>query len=143
MTLTPELLDALRPSSAGWYAGKDVWSSIYGPAMKLAESARRFDLSPAWPVWVGTAPAVELFAGADPAVLRDHGANLADSVRTRLGMEPVGRPVLSLPDPDGALKVRLTDAGCAVAGRAGAVRISFHLWNDAADADLVCAVLTR
>lgn len=138
MTLAADLVDVLRPASAGWYAGEDVWGSIYGPEMRLAQSARRFDLSPGWPVWVGTAPAVELFAATEPAMLRDHGAAMADMVRVHLGLEPVGRPVLSLPDPDGHVKARLTEAGCSVAGRAGAVRISFHVWNDEKDVARVC-----
>lgn len=141
LTLSPDLVEGIRPVHAGWYAGEDVWDSIYGPGMRLADSARRFDLSPGWPVWVGTAPAVELFAGADPAVLRNHGAGLADQVREHLGLEPAGRPVLSLPDADGALKARLGEAGCSVAGRAGAVRISFHVWNDEADVGRVCDAL--
>ena len=41
--------------------------------------------------------------------------------------------MLSLPDADGELARRLGEAGCTVAGRAGLVRIAFHLWNDEAD----------
>ncbi|HSX67117.1 aminotransferase class V-fold PLP-dependent enzyme [Nocardioides sp.] len=137
MTLAPDLIDEIRPLSAGWYAGEEIWSSIYGPSMQLATSARRFDISPGWPAWVGTAPAIELFADADPALLRSHGASLADLVRAELGLAPRGLPVLSLEDPDGSLQSRLQDSGCAVAARAGAVRVSFHIWNDGADAHRV------
>ena len=55
----------LRPAGAGWYAGQDVWASVYGPAMRLADDARRFDVSPAWLSWVGAAPVLEAFAAAD------------------------------------------------------------------------------
>ncbi len=79
LTVAPHLADRIRPVCAGWYAGESIWASVYGPAMALAGDARRFDTSPAWPVWVGTAPAVELFAGwlDDPATARvvaTHGA---------------------------------------------------------------------
>ena len=64
LTVRPDLLDRLRPTSAGWYAGEEIWSSVYGPAMALARDARRFDVSPAWLCWVGAVPALELFAAA-------------------------------------------------------------------------------
>ncbi|MDO9396535.1 MAG: aminotransferase class V-fold PLP-dependent enzyme, partial [Herbiconiux sp.] len=64
-TVKPAFAELLVPSAAGWYAGDDVWGSCYGPGMRLAATARRFDVSPAWQAWLGTAPAVELFAAAD------------------------------------------------------------------------------
>ena len=60
MAIRPERLEAVRPSAAGWYAGEDVWSSIYGGPLRLAASARRLDVSPAWLCWVGTVPSLEL-----------------------------------------------------------------------------------
>lgn len=62
LTVRPELLDRLRPTSAGWYAGEEIWSSVYGPHMALATDARRLDVSPAWLCWVGAVPALELVA---------------------------------------------------------------------------------
>ncbi|MCV2394098.1 aminotransferase class V-fold PLP-dependent enzyme [Actinotalea sp. M2MS4P-6] len=148
LTVAPAVADRLRPMCAGWYAGESVWASVYGPGMSLASDARRFDTSPAWPVWVGTAPAVELFASwlADretAAVVATHGARLADRVRTALDLEPVGRPVVALPDPDGSRRAALESSGCRVAGRAGRVRLAFHLWNDDADAERAVRALTR
>lgn len=141
LTVAPELVASVRPHNAGWYAGDDVWGSIYGPDMRLAKDARRFDVSPGWPAWVGTAPALDLFASADPDLLLRHGAGLADRAREALGLESAGRPVLALPDPHGTLKEALQAAGCAVAGRGGGVRISFHVWNDEDDVDRVVEAL--
>ena len=135
LTVSPEALGRLRPLYAGWHAGESVWDSVYGPDMRLAASARRFDVSPAWLPWVGTATALEVFAGLDVSAVRDYDAALADRLRAALGMEPDGRAVVSLPDPDGELRRALEAAGCRVAGRAGLVRLSFHLWNDEDDAD--------
>lgn len=53
--LSPALRDRLRPLHAGWYAGEDARDSYYGPPLRLASSARRFDLSPAWFSYVGAA----------------------------------------------------------------------------------------
>ncbi|HMO10621.1 MAG TPA: aminotransferase class V-fold PLP-dependent enzyme, partial [Actinotalea sp.] len=148
LTVAPAVADRLRPMCAGWYAGESVWASVYGPDMALASDARRFDTSPAWPVWVGTAPAVELFAGWSQdvratAVVRGHGAGLADLARAGLGLPAEGRPVLALPDPAGGRREALERAGCRVSGRAGLLRVAFHLWNDENDVDRVVSVLGR
>lgn len=140
-TLTGEAASSIRPVAAGWYAGENVWDSCYGPAMRLADDARRFDVSPAWLPWVGTVPALRLFADADMQQVRSHGAGLADALLRGLGAEPAGRPVVSLPDPDGARLRRLQGAGAAVAARAGRVRIAFHLWNDEDDVELALGAL--
>jgi kynureninase len=104
--------------------------------MRLAPDARRYDVSPAWLSWVGTVPALRLFAGLDMAEVRDHDASLADHLRDGLGEAPAGRAVVSLPDPDGRMMARLHDAGVIAAARAGHVRIAFHIWNDLDDMQL-------
>ena len=147
LTVREEVGARLRPVYAGWYAGHAPWRSVYGPGMDLAADARRFDVSPAWPVWTGTAPAIELFAdllrGAPDlaAMVSGLGGRLADQVRAGLDLEPTGLPVLALPDPDGALLPALEAAGCTVAARRGGVRLSFHLWNDEEDAARVLRAL--
>ncbi len=144
-TATPQAAARLRPLHAGWYAGADVWGSTYGPAMRLADDARRFDVSPAWLPWVGTVPALELFSGLltgdDPGAVARHGAGLGDALLAALGHEPRGRPVVSLPDADGVGAARLAAAGATVASRAGRVRVAFHLWNSGADVALAAGAL--
>jgi selenocysteine lyase/cysteine desulfurase len=140
-TLSPEAAARLRPTSAGWYAGQDIWASCYGPGMELAADARRFDVSPAWLAWAGAVPALRLFAGLDIDEVRRYDGALADALREGLGEEPCGRPVVSLADPDGERLARLTAAGATVAARAGKVRIAFHLWNDAEDVELALRAL--
>jgi selenocysteine lyase/cysteine desulfurase len=46
--IRPERVAELTPVFANWYAGEDPWTSIYGGPLRLATTARRFDLSPAW-----------------------------------------------------------------------------------------------
>lgn len=141
LSLRPEVAARLHPLQAGWYAGESRWDSCYGTDMQLAADARRFDVSPAWLSWVGAVPAMELFAALDPEQARAYDAGLADALLTRLGLAPQGRAVVSLPDPHGALKAALTDKGATVAGRAGRVRIAFHLWNDEDDVELAASAL--
>ncbi|MDM7829759.1 aminotransferase class V-fold PLP-dependent enzyme [Cellulomonas edaphi] len=133
LTARREVVEGLRPLAAGWYAGDDVWGSCYGPNMRLATGARGLDVSPAWLCWVGAAPVLELWAATDMAAVRAHAVGLADSLRAGLSLAPGGSAIVSLPDASGAVGDRLRAAGCRVAGRAGGVRLAFHVWNDADD----------
>ncbi|WP_029290829.1 aminotransferase class V-fold PLP-dependent enzyme [Cellulomonas sp. HZM] len=135
LTVARPALAQLRPLHAGWYAGDDRWGSCYGPHMRLADDARRLDVSPAWLCWVGAAPALEAWAGADAHAVRDHAVGLADALLSRIGLAPRGSAIVSLPDPDERLAGALRAAGCRVAGRAGGVRLGFHAWNDRDDVE--------
>jgi len=141
LTATPEAAARLRPVAAGWYAGDDPWSSVYGTDPRLAADARRFDTSPAWLSWVGAAPALAAFADVDMSAVHAHDVGLADGLRTRLGLAPAGSAIVLLPDADGSARARLTDAGLRVAGRGGGVRLAFHVWNDEDDVDRAVAAL--
>ncbi|RJK96458.1 aminotransferase class V-fold PLP-dependent enzyme [Vallicoccus soli] len=139
LTARPGRLDELVPSQAGWYAGEDVWASTYGPGMRLASSARRFDLSPAWLAWVGGAEALAVLRGLGPERVGAHDVALANALREDLGLAPSGSAVLSLPVDGG--ERRLAEAGVRAASRAGRVRIAFHLWNTLADVEAASRAL--
>ncbi len=141
LTLRPEFAERLVPTAAGWYAGGDVWGSCYGPGMALAGSARRFDVSPAWPVWIGAAPTLELFAQADLAAVQEHCVGLANALRHHLGRPATASAIVTWPDADGRQFAALTAAGVAASARAGRVRVAFHLWNDASDVERVLAAI--
>lgn len=143
LTVRPEAMERLAGHNAGWYAGEDVWTSVYGLGLDYARDARRFDVSPVWLAWVGARASLEVFLDVPAQVRRRHGADLADDLRDRLGLDPAGRPVLCLTDPDGRLVQRLADAGCTVAARAGRARVAFHLWNDRSDVERVADALSR
>ncbi|MEJ2869230.1 aminotransferase class V-fold PLP-dependent enzyme [Actinomycetospora sp. OC33-EN08] len=131
-------LERVTPSAAGWYAGEDRWSSVYGLPLRLAGSARRLDVSPAWMSFTGAAVALPWLAGLDRAAVHAHDVGLARRVRTELGLPETGSAIVSIPgDPQ-----RLLDAGVRCAARAGATRVGFHLHNTDADVDLVLDALT-
>ena len=48
MSLSDRVSRIMTPHAANWYAGEDPWQTIYGLPLRLADSARRFDTSPAW-----------------------------------------------------------------------------------------------
>ncbi len=140
-TLSDRALAGLRPVQAGWYAGEDVWASCYGPDMRLADDARRFDVSPAWPAWPGAVAALRHLASVDPASAWRHATGLSDRLADALGTARTGQAITTFADPDGAALRALTAAGITASGRAGRLRVAFHLWNDHTDVDRVVAVL--
>jgi selenocysteine lyase/cysteine desulfurase len=129
MAVAPDL--EIVPHHANWYAGADRWSSVYGLPLDLAPDARALDSSPAWYCHVGAAAALPWLAGLDRAAVHAHCVGLADAFRAGLGLEPAGSAIVAV-RRDGALD-RLREAGVAAAGRAGAARLSFHLYNTEAD----------
>jgi selenocysteine lyase/cysteine desulfurase len=138
MTVKRQHLSRLRPVAAGWYAGEDVWRSIYGAPLRLASSARRFDVSPAWLSWVGTAPALEVIADHGVERIYRHDVDLADALRARLDLPASGSAIVTVPT---ANATQLAERGISAAARAGAVRVGFHLYNDNSDvAALVAAI---
>lgn len=143
MTVSPSALDWLRPVQAGWYAGDDVWSSCYGPAMRLADDARRFDVSPAWQAWPGAVAALRHVASLDTATAWRHATRLADQLAVAMGSAPQAQAIVTFPDASGAGLAALGAAGITASGRAGRLRLAFHHWNDESDVDTVVAVLSR
>jgi selenocysteine lyase/cysteine desulfurase len=129
----------LRPLYAGWYAGDDPWTSIYGPPLRLAKDARRLDISPAWLAWAGTVPALELLAEVGIDAIHQHNCALANTLRGRLGVPPGDSAIVTVA-ADGGLE-RLRAAGIKASVRAGAVRVSFHLHNTESDVNAVARAL--
>jgi len=143
LTLSERIDPHLAPIQAGWYAGEDVWQSVYGPSMKLAIDARRFDVSPAWQAWIGAEQSIGLFAGLDIAEVWEHSAGLGDQLCDALGIPQQHQAIVTWPDASGQELRVLIDAGIRVSGRAGRLRASFHLWNDASDVAAVVTALRR
>jgi selenocysteine lyase/cysteine desulfurase len=138
--LAPELRERMTPLAAGWYAGEDVDASYYGLPMRLAESARRFDISPAWFAFIGAAPALELIAQIGVATIHEHDVALANRFLTGLGRPP-GESAIVTVDVPGAQE-RLRAAGIRAAVRAGRVRASFHVYTTESDVDTAVKALT-
>src|SRR5690606_39973595 len=84
--LAAPMRERMTPHAAGWCAAEDVHASYYGPPMRLASDARRFDISPAWFSWVGTAPALEVVERIGVAAIHDHNVRLRSEER-RVGKE--------------------------------------------------------
>jgi selenocysteine lyase/cysteine desulfurase len=135
----PEDFGDLRPLHAGWVAGEDPWASCYGPVEELAHDARRFDESPAFLPFIGAAESLRLIEELGQDAIGAHDRALAERFRAgldRLGrpVAPSGGPVVSVPGL-GFAAAGLERAGIQASARAGRLRVSFHLYNTAADVD--------
>jgi selenocysteine lyase/cysteine desulfurase len=139
-TVRPELTDTVLPHTAGWYAGAEPWSSIYGGPLRLATDARRFDVSPAWLSWVGQAPALELLADVGTTALRDHAVGLANRFLAGVDLPAGDSAIVSLAVGPHAAE-RLADAQVVGSMRAGRLRLSFHVHNTPDDADRAAEAL--
>ena len=132
--------DWLRPIAPNWYAGQDPWSSIYGPPLRLANDARRFDLSPAWFSYSGAVEALDVIASIGVSSANSHSVGLANAFRDRLGLESGNSAIVSIETTAGPA---LAAEGIHVSARAGRARFSFYVYNDMSDvehaADVVLA----
>lgn len=140
LAVHPRAMERTVPVSANWYAGEDPWASIYGLPLRLARGVRRFDLSPVWIAQVGAAVALPWMAELDRAAVHAHCVGLADKLRTRLGLDPLGTAIVALAAPDADR--RLAAAGVVASARAGKARVGFHLYNTEADVDAVVRALS-
>jgi selenocysteine lyase/cysteine desulfurase len=141
LTVSDRLLGKAVPHSAGWYAGEDVHASYFGPPLRLASSARRLDLSPAWFSWVGTQPALELVERIGIDTIHAHDLALANRFRAGIGLEPSDSAIVCADLPGAA--ARLERAGIIAAVRGGLLRTSWHLYNDESDVDRLLDVLSE
>jgi selenocysteine lyase/cysteine desulfurase len=139
LAVSDRLLKSVVPQSAGWYAGEDVHKSHFGPPLRLATTARRLDVSPAWFSWVGTQPALELLEQIGIDAVYAHNLGLANRFRAGIGAEP-GDSAIVCADLPGAAD-RLQRAGIIAAVRGGLLRTSWHLYNDESDVDRVLEVV--
>ncbi|XRQ15237.1 aminotransferase class V-fold PLP-dependent enzyme, partial [Actinomadura welshii] len=140
LTGTEEALDALPAAGAGWYAGAEVWDSVYGLPLRLASGGRRLDLSPAWQCWAGHAPALELLDRVGVPAIHAHGTGLARRFRAALDLPPGDSAIVAVPVADGAAAA-LRAGGVVASVRAGRLRCAFHLTTTEADADKAAELL--
>ena len=140
MAIAPERLDAVVPQSAGWYAGEDPLATFFGAPLRLAASARRLDTSPAWFMWVATAPALSVIEQLGVDAIHEHDLALANRFRAGLGLEESNSAIVFC-DIDGAAE-KLAGVGIQAAVRGGRLRTSWHVYNTEADVKRTLDVLS-
>lgn len=134
-TIQRDLFDEVTPQAAGWYAGEERWSSIYGTPVRLASDARRFDVSPAWFSWVGAVPSLELLAEVGTETLHTHSVGLANRFRAGVGLAESDSAIVSAIADDDVPRL-MRDAGIVGVSRVGRLRLSFHVSTSEQDVDI-------
>ncbi|MEV6770049.1 aminotransferase class V-fold PLP-dependent enzyme [Nocardia sp. NPDC051030] len=134
LSATDEAFDSLRPIGASWYSGFDPWQTCYDGPLRQADNARRFDLSPVWPSWIGHVPAFELLESVGIEAIHRHNVALANRLRAGLGLAPGNSAIVSFEAaPEAAARLRAAKVIGAM--RAGRLRLAVHLNNTEADID--------
>jgi selenocysteine lyase/cysteine desulfurase len=140
MAIRPERMAAVVPHAAGWYAGEDPLATFFGPPLRLAESARRLDTSPAWFMWVATAPGLAAIERIGVEEIHRHDVDLANRFRAGLGMELDDSAIVFCDIDDAAAKLERAEVRAAVRG--GRLRTSWHVYNTPGDVDRTLDVLS-
>jgi len=140
MSIRRGLLDRIDAHAAGWYAGDDPLATFFGPPLRLADSARRLDTSPAWFMWVATAPALAVIEQIGVSAIHDHNVDLANTFRAGLVLEPSNSAIVFCDVEHAAEK--LERAGIRAAVRGGRLRTSWHVYNTPADVERTLDVLS-
>jgi selenocysteine lyase/cysteine desulfurase len=140
LVLSRELQERIPPLAAGWYAGEDPHTSYYGPPLRLAADARRFDTSPAWLSWVGAVPALQVVEQIGIPAIHAHNLRLASRLRHGLGLPPSDSAIVSADIPDAG--ARLARAGIRASTRAGRTRLACHIYTTDQDVDQALTALT-
>lgn len=138
---SPRLLERLVPLNANWYAGAEPWQSIYDLPLRLADDARRFDVSPAWFAVAGTAASLAWLTQVDQEAITAHCLALAARTRQALDLPVEDSAIVSIRRDDAS--ERLERVGIRAAVRAGAARVGFHLYNTEDDVDRLVDALSR
>jgi selenocysteine lyase/cysteine desulfurase len=141
LSVAPGRLASLRPSAPSWFAGEDVWDSIYGGPLRLARDARRLDGSPVWFSWHACVEALAFIERVGVPAIHAHDLELSATFLDRLGLPPSGSAIVSLPGE--RVYDALFAAGISASRRGGATRLSFHLYNTREDAIAAADVVRR
>jgi selenocysteine lyase/cysteine desulfurase len=136
--LSPAVRDGIRPIAANWYAGEG--DASYGPPLRLAKDARRFDIAVPWFSYVAAAPTLELLLDIGINPIQEHDVRLANRFRIGLGMGPSDSAIVTVSRPGSA--ERLAAAGIRASVRNSGSRVAFHLYTTEADVDAALTALT-
>lgn len=138
MTASLGVADELTPLAANWFAGHDVWSSIYGLPLRLASDARRFDVSPAWAPWVGTDASLGFLLDVGIGELHEHALAVSRAFASAAGLPDPMSAIVSLdavPGQADRMAEVVSEFRAATSLRAGRVRLSFHVHNTTSEVE--------
>jgi selenocysteine lyase/cysteine desulfurase len=149
-----ELIDRFKPSDSGWFGQQNVFAYDVHQ-LEYANAARRFETgSPPIPAIYAALAALRLIEPIGLDVIQAHVEALAGrliaGVRRRgldllTPVQPAERgPLVMVGSTDASRLVEaLAEEGILCSTRDGALRVSLHYYNTAADVDAVLDALDR
>jgi selenocysteine lyase/cysteine desulfurase len=132
MALSQELLNDVRPTAAGWFAG-DQRQHYYGGPLRLADDARRLDISPVWSSWTAARESLNALLAVGVPAIEHHDVGLANRLRAGLGLVAQRSPIVIVNGEEVVAALQRADIVCTP--RPAGARLSFHLYNDEHNVD--------
>jgi kynureninase len=146
----PETAAACRPIDTGWFSHADPFAFDIHDFRPAKGATRFWGGTPSIAPFVLAAHGIEALLGFGIEAIRDHNQTLIDRLHGAWGKDAIashptrhqrGNAVLlRVREPSPALAA-LRDAGIYADARAGAIRVSPHLYNDADDIDRLVETL--
>ena len=134
MALRPDHVGRLAPILANWRAADRPYGRYFGGPLTLAPDAAMYDVSLAWFPWVGAAESLELLVAWQAAGALDEPVRLARDLAAGLGVDWAGSTLVSVPIANAdAARTALGANRIRAAFRGTGIRLSTHVYNDAAD----------
>jgi len=134
--VAPQALERVPPILANWRSASDPYGDHYTGDLDVAPGAARFDVSLAWLPYVGASVSLGLLVDWQRQGALDPVRELARRLSERLGLEPTGSSLVSVPVDDAEVATRrLAESGVRAAVRAGRVRLSPHVYSTLADVE--------
>jgi len=136
MAVRRDHIGALAPILANWRAADRPYSRFFGGPLTLAPNAAMYDVSLAWLPWLGAAESLELLVRWRADGVLDEPVRLARDLAEGLGLEWGGSSLVCAPIADAdAAGEALAAARIRASFRGAGIRMSPHVYNDAADVE--------
>jgi selenocysteine lyase/cysteine desulfurase len=137
----PDRTADFAPLNVGWFSHTDPFAfDIHD--FRYAGDARKFwGGTPSVAPFVLATAGIRLVAEAGIAGILRHNRRLIARAAPQADMTGRGGTLCATPRDIDAVMQRLTHAGCRFDRRGDRLRLSFHLWNTDAEADLVASCL--
>lgn len=136
MAMRTEHIGRVPPILANWRAADRPYGRYFGGPLTLAPDAAMYDVSLAWLPWVGAATSLELLVRWQAAAVLEEPMRLARRLAEGFGLTWGGSTLVSVPIADAdAARAALAGARIRASFRGTGIRLSPHIYNDAADID--------
>lgn len=142
MAVRPSAVEGLPAINANWRTSDRPWDRFFGGPMLLPEGAARFDVSLGWLPWIAAVESLRLIARWSADGTLEGPVTLAKALAGELGLPWGGASLVCVPVEDGdAVRTALREVGVKASVRGAFIRLSTHVYNDAADIERAASAM--